>query len=105
MVPENERAALIQHYINTQRAERERDEQERERDERERDERERERDERERDERERELGLVPESQRAALLIAREKTKQMKLERGRPTTSKSREGTSYLTIFIITIDTV
>ena len=89
MVPENERAALIQNYINTQSAERER-----ERDERER--------ERERDERERELGLVPESHRVAFLLAREK---MKLEKGRPTTSKSREGTSYLTIFIITIDTV
>ena len=76
---------MIQNYINTQSAERER--------------------ERERNERERELGLVPESQKAAVLIAREKTKQMKLEKGRPTTSKSREGTSYLTIFIITIDTV
>ena len=81
---------MIQHYINAQIAERER-------------ERERERDERER---ERELiSLVPESQRAALLLAREKTKQMKLEMGRPITSKSREGTSYLTILIITIDTV
>ena len=84
MVPENERAALIQNYINTQSAERERER------------------ERERDERERELGLVPESHRVAFLLAREK---MKLEKGRPTTSKSREGTSYLTIFIITIDTV
>ena len=77
---------MIQHYINAQIAERER----------------------ERDERERErelISLVPESQRAALLLAREKTKQMNLERGRPTTSKSREGTSYLTIFIITIDIV
>ena len=78
MVPENERAALIQSYMNTQRAERER----------------------ERAERERELSLVPDSQKAALLLAREKTKQMKIERG-SITSKSREGTSYSTIFIIT----
>jgi hypothetical protein len=92
LVPENERAALIQSYMNTQRAERERERAERER---------------ERAERERELSLVPDSQKAALLLARqtvllarEKTKQMKIERG-SSTSKSREGTSYSTIFIIT----
>ena len=84
MAPETERASLIRDYINTQN---ERDIRERER------------------EREQEQG-IPESQRAAVILEREKTKQIKLLKDRPTMiEKSREGASYFTIFIITIDTV
>ena len=120
MAPEKDRDDLIRFYKNIQSEEAERDrerdrDRERERAERERErereraerERERERDERERDERERDEGdghleSVPESQNAVvlLLLAREKTKQMKLEKDRQTIiSKSREGTY---IFIITV---
>ena len=89
MAPETERASLIRDYINTQN---ERDIRERER-------------ERDIREREQEQG-IPESQRAAVILEREKTKQMKLLKDRPTMiEKSREGASYFTIFIITIDTV
>ena len=112
MAPENERDALSMHYMHIL-IKRGREQRERERYESDLGSvPDFQRAEREQDERyeryESDIYLVPESQRAAvllarqtLLLAREKTKQMKLAMR----SKSPQGTSYLTIFIITVDTV
>ena len=85
MAPENEKAGLIRQYMmDTQR--------------------EREREREQEQEFMRQLDLLPASEKATLLLAREKTNQMKLGKGHQTMrSKSQaEGTSFLTIFIITI---